>query len=399
MAAYLRWRQSAYDTSEQLSTEREDHFVDVRESLAQGKGSGMDDQSRFRGCLLGGAVGDALGAPVEFMSLSRICADFGGNGIRDFVAFSGRKGTITDETQMTLFTAEGLIRGLVHERREATVDYSRSTASAYLRWLLTQGEGNQHGLNPLVPAAGWLYRVKELHARRAPGRSCRAALRDATELGQVAPSDSKGCGGVIRVAPVGLFATSVQESFDLGCQVAALTHGHPTGRLAAGALAAMITALRQGAQLPDAVDIALGCLAEQPNHQETTSALELALELFRTDSDSDLAIAKLGRGWFAQEALAIATYCALVAPDIREGIIMAVNHDGDSDSTGSIAGNLLGVIWGEESIPAPWLKRLQLRNVIAEIADDLYLCRTWSIGAGAKNAEFDKKIWEKYPGY
>jgi ADP-ribosylglycohydrolase len=333
------------------------------------------------------------------MSLSRICADYGGNGIRDFATFAGRKGTITDETQMTLFTAEGLIRGLVHERREASVDYSRSTASAYLRWLLTQGEDNKHGLDPLVPAAGWLYRTKELHARRAPGRSCRAALRDATELGQVAPSESKGCGGVIRVAPVGLFATSVQESFDLGCEVAALTHGHPTGRLAAGALAAMIAALRQGAQLPGAVELALRCLAEERDHEETSAALELALELDSDGSDSDQAIAKLGRGWYAHEALAIATYCALVTPNIREGVIMAVNHDGDSDSTGSIAGNILGTICGEESIPAPWLKRLQLRNVITEVADDLYMCKTWSLGAGADSAEFDKQIWEKYPGY
>ncbi|MGB8841599.1 MAG: ADP-ribosylglycohydrolase family protein [Aliidongia sp.] len=67
-------------------------------------------QNRFRGCLLGGAVGDALGAPVEFMTSAGIAGHFGQQGIRDFVPAYGRRGAITDDTQMTLFTAEGRTR-------------------------------------------------------------------------------------------------------------------------------------------------------------------------------------------------------------------------------------------------------------------------------------------------
>lgn len=358
----------------------------------------MDAQHQFRGCLLGGAVGDALGAPVEFMSLSRICKHYGFGGIHDFVEFNGRKGAITDETQMTLFTAEGLIRSVVRQRHTGSPDYREVIANAYQRWLRTQDGVNAHGLNPLTQEPGWLYSVKDMHAQRAPGRTCRAALRAATTLGETAPNDSKGSGAVMRMAPVGLFADDIEESFDLGCQVAQLTHGHPTGWLAGGAMAVMITALRQGNPLQDALNTALDCLELQPDHEELVEALEMADDLANEGGDSDTALIELGRGWMADEALSIAVYCALRAKSFSDGIVMAVNHNGDSDTTGALTGNLLGMIWGEQGIPAPWLKQLELRKVIVEVADDLFACRGWSIGPGAQSEEFNKKIWGKYPG-
>ncbi len=397
MAPYLRLRTRTYGYRHHVVAERTDK-PEPLQSLVSAAEPEIDSQSRFRGCLLGGAVGDALGAPVEFMSLSRICKHFGIEGIRDYEECCGRKGAITDETQMSLFTAEGLLRALVQERHTGTANYSEVMANAYQRWLLTQDEKNAHGLDPLVHETGWLYGVKTLHAQRAPGRTSRAALRDATELGVPAPNDSKGSGGVMRIAPVGLFAESIEESFELGCEIAALTHGHPTGYLAGGAMAVIITAVRQGATLTEAIDVALDCLELKPDHQEIVTALELADDLAYEGIDSDTAIAQLGGGWLAKESLAIAVYCALVAPSFSDGVIMAVNHDGDSDTTGALAGNLLGVIWGEQGIPAPWLKQLELRKVITEVADDLHACRQWSIGPGAVSAVFSKQIWSKYPG-
>jgi len=82
----------------------------------------------------------------------------------------------------------------------------------------------------------------------------------------------------------------------------------------------------------------------------------------------------LGEGWIAEEALAIGLFCALVARDFEHGVLLAVNHGGDSDSTGSIAGNLLGLVYGEAGIPDRWLRRLELREVVAQVADDLWDC-------------------------
>ena len=111
------------------------------------------------------------------------------------------------------------------------------------------------------------------------------------------------------------------------------------------------------------------------------------------------AIARIGQGWIAEEALAIAVYCALVVDNFRDGVTLAVNHDGDSDSTGAIAGNLLGTLYGAQAIPPAWLDALELRDVITELAEDLYVFPSWDIGAYSGNEALGEFIWDKYPGY
>jgi ADP-ribosyl-[dinitrogen reductase] hydrolase len=78
----------------------------------------------------------------------------------------------------------------------------------------------------------------------------------------------------------------------------------------------------------------------------------------------------LGRGAVAEEALAIAVYAALVADDFRAGVLLAINHSGDSDSTGCIAGHTLGTIHGVEGIPPEWLDGLESGDVVERIAND-----------------------------
>lgn len=118
-----------------------------------------------RGCLLGGPVGDALGAPVEFLSLEQIRARYGPDGIADFDTAYGRLGAITDDTQMTLFTAEGLLGAICRGKREGTVDTPSVVHHAYLRWLRTQGDPHDPSGGELD---GRLVRLPELHHSRAP---------------------------------------------------------------------------------------------------------------------------------------------------------------------------------------------------------------------------------------
>jgi ADP-ribosylglycohydrolase len=364
-------------------------------------------KQRFIGCMLGGAVGDALGAPVEFMSRAEILHRFGLNGIADYAPAYGGIGRITDDTQMTLFTAEGLLRAFVRGRTKGITSISGVTAGAYVRWLRTQGETNKN-ISLGEGESGWLIQQEALHHRRAPGMTCLAALREMKVRGDPASNDSKGCGGVMRVAPVGLVfwerqvdeqqSQFPQQSFKIGCELAALTHGHPTGFLTGGVLAVLIQALVDGAALLDALTLAKTCLRASPAHEETLKALELAEALSTSNKPAHEAIAILGEGWIAEEALAISVYCALVARDFAHGIILAVNHDGDSDSTGAIVGNLLGAMHGVESIPNNWLEPLELRSVITEMAEDLYAFRDWDIGEYSENESMKKKIWQKYPG-
>lgn len=82
------------------------------------------------------------------------------------------------------------------------------------------------------------------------------------------------------------------------------------------------------------------------------------------------AVGRLGQGWVAEQALAIALYCSLVAGDFATGVRLAVNHGGDSDSTGAITG-LLGTLWGVATIPERWLAQLELRAEIETLALEL----------------------------
>ena len=205
----------------------------------------------------------------------------------------------------------------------------------------------------------------------------------------------------MRVAPAGLFVWALQESgpgeetFRLGTDLAALTHGHRTGSLTAGVFASLVQSLTDGRSLGEALETAKAFLRLEPGYEETLSAMENAERLAAEALPHNIALSQLGQGWIAEEALAIAIYCALVARDFQHGVILAVNHDGDSDSTGAITGNLLGAMLGIENIPQVWLQPLELRAVIAEMAEDLFAFPTWDVDDGAEA----QMIWEKYPGF
>lgn len=361
-------------------------------------------KQRFRGCLLAGAIGDALGAPVEFLRLDQIHARFGADGITELVEAYGRVGAITDDTQMTLFTAEGLLRAFVRQASRGVSSYPAVVAGAYLRWLRTQDE------NPdaIEEADGWLIGHRQLHERRAPGNTCLSALQALRSAGSLigpARNDSKGCGGVMRVAPVGLFASHWRDAghaFDLACTLAGLSHGHATGQLSAGVLAALVHELALGHTLEQALDRAQALLTGRAQAGETQSALAQARssagQARAGRLDRAQGLRQLGEGWIAEEALAMSVYCALVAHDLRDGLILAVNHGGDTDSTGAITGNLLGTLSGESAIPEHWRQQVELGGVIAEIADDLHDCPDWRIGEHATDRDFDSRIWNRYPG-
>jgi len=348
--------------------------VRARGALEAVELSRPDVRMRIRGCLIGGAVGDALGAPVEFDSIERIRKRFGPRGITDYQTAYGRRGAITDDTQMSLFTAEGLVRAYVRGETKGLCHPPSVVDHAYARWLATQGESSSRWDSTKFD--GWLLTNRGLHNTRSPGNTCLSALR-ASRMGTIDDplNDSKGCGAVMRAAPIGLLGRNFPgDRFELGCDIGALTHGHPSGYLAAGALAEIITTLVwSDATLQEAVDHAAGRLRWIPRHEETLQALEDARALAASDIEPSAdAVELLGEGWGAEEALAIGVYCALVACDFEHAVLLAVNHSGDSDSTGAIAGNILGSLRGYNEIPAQWTYDLELHEVIEP------LCRDWN---------------------
>lgn len=351
-------------------------------------------RSRVRGCLLGGAVGDALGYPIEFTSLDGIRAAHGPRGVTGPTPGGpGAVHLISDDTQMTLFTVEALIAAHAREREKGIGGaWPTLLREAYERWLETQSQSPASSLSPSLSrspsrsssapadrAATGLLAEPWLHARRAPGNACLSGIAQGYapdpwipldgSPGPVNP-DSKGCGTVMRSAPFGLLNTP-DGAFAMAARGALITHGHPTGSYAAGALAAIVAHLVAGESLEGAVLRALRLLRRHPGHQETSDALRAALDLAAEGAPTAEKVESLGAGWVAEEALAIGVYSALAASDVRAALLLAVNHSGDSDSTGSLCGNLLGTRYGDHGLPHAWVRAVEGRATIAALADDL----------------------------
>lgn len=344
------------------------------------------------GCLVGGAAGDALGFPVEFLSESEIFSQFGKNGITEYKLDSETcKALVSDDTQMLLFTANGVLicqtRAML---RGIAGDIEEYVARSYLDWLLTQTESFESAQKQRKECVSWLLDIPELYARRAPGATCISALNHYKETGTFGTiknplNDSKGCGGIMRIAPLALafrpsenFNGTIKELDLFGAKIAVITHGHSLGFMSAAVLVHIISRLlcEENADLREVILDAEKTVSEifkGDNHlTELVSKINLAVELSENNCDDLENIHKLGEGWVAEETLAISIYCALKYQDnFSKGIIAAVNHKGDSDSTGAVTGNILGVICGYEKIESKWKGNLELHGVIFEIADDL----------------------------
>jgi ADP-ribosyl-[dinitrogen reductase] hydrolase len=356
--------------------------------------------SRIQGALIGGAIGDAMGAPVEFFRLSDIKSNFGPEGVVDFAPAYGRIGAITDDTQMTLFTAEGLLRAYVRSTTKGICSIPSVISHSYLRWLLTQGL-KPNGRDLAIGRDGWLWNEKVLHNRRAPGKTCISSLQAMTHFtASRAENDSKGAGAIMRVAPIACLVSNgdelaAEEVFQLGKEASWLTHGHPSGFLSAAAFAVVIHALIWDLPLETGIQRAKQFLSREEGSDETLAAMDLSLVCAQKKTWPDKAIRMIGEGWVGEEALGIALYCTLVADNFVAGVRMSVNHDGDSDTTGSLVGQLLGAIYGEAAIPANWAHQLEAAEVIGQMADDLFNYPKWDLG----DEQTEKMVWERYPGW
>jgi ADP-ribosylglycohydrolase len=329
-------------------------------------------KERFAACLLGGAVGDALGYTVEFMHWPQIESWFGPRGIIEPQMDSRTgKALISDDTQMSLFTLDGIIWAYTSGQNYVTGGLYPS----YLRWLYTQtGTVIQPGVLDRQPheTEDGILAQKELFFRRAPGSACLSALRSGKMGTMDNPiNDSKGCGGMMRAAPIGLFLhADPAYAFRIAAEGAAITHGHPTGYLAAGVFAAIIALLICDVRLSIACDEAAAMLRRYEGYEEVLRAMDNAREMSESSLQTIRAIRKLGGGWVAEEALAIGLCCALRAVSFQQALTASVNHDGDSDTTGTVCGHILGA-GSKFSVPAEWTQKLELGPYIARRGREL----------------------------
>lgn len=337
---------------------------------------------RFLGAVLGCAVGEALGAPITSDSWDEIRARHGEKGLGEYVPAGHPSGRLGSDTQIVLFSLEGTVRAGVDRRRHGANDPTPHIQHAYQRWLHTQHLSWSRAAGEFLEGTpepdGWLVDQRALFQTRNPGRTMMRTLiafaKGQQPMGtpENPVSDSKGSSAVMRAVPTALWSEDPVEVFRVGASTAALTHGSPPAFLSAGALGYLVSQLIRGEDLRTATDEVLEKLADRAGNEEVSRRVTAARRLADGGAADPVTIeANLGSGWTAPEALGIGLHAALASKgDFDTALATAVNHSGNSATTGAVCASLMGAALGAEAIPERWLVELELREVIEWLVHD-----------------------------
>ena len=312
----------------------------------------MERVDRFRGCILGLAVGDALGHPTEFIaSLEGIKRRYGPEGIKDFAGVGGHPpGTFTDDTQMTI----GVLRALVRKGHAPLDELMRVMGEELVAW-------SHHREN-----------------NRAPGGTCLTGCQNfelTRDWRRSGVKQSKGCGAAMRAAPVGLFCDDDEQLVRLAAAQSVLTHSHPTGIASSVAAAAAVAHVARRHSLDGLLDFVISCvercdeklfvelgaspaLAAKVGNREQLAMLEKTKAVLGEEAEDVCKL--LGGAWVGEEAVATALWCVLKANGDFEGAVRrGANSSGDSDSIATIAGSIAGALMGARAIDSRFLSQLE----------------------------------------
>lgn len=297
--------------------------------------------------MLGLAIGDALGAPTEFLSYDEIRVRFPPDGVQDFHPFVGlRAGSYTDDTEMTIAIALGILNAS-KSNLESILD---SISTEFVKW------------------------YGQTKAGRSPGRTCTSSvsrLRQGVHWSVSGKNDSKGCGTAMRSAPIGLaFRTDLNMLEELATKSSLITHGHPAATAGSIGTAYLVVKALEGIPILDSVESLLERTeGMSKDFTDCIGKIPAALE----EENSRKAHEMLGEGWVAEEALAGAIYVCAKHPDSFERVVLeAANANGDTDSKACIAGAIAGAYQGENALPKRWRTQVEDNLLLIELADRLY---------------------------
>jgi len=300
------------------------------------------DTDKAKGIIFGLEIGDALGFPTEFMSLSTIKSKYGSSGIKDLPKAPA---LFSDDTQMSIAIAEALIK--FGDRDIETI--MAAVKDEFIKW----------------------YHSPENN--RAPGKTCLTGIEN-MERGQhwseSGVARSKGCGSAMRAAPIGyLYQHDPEKLKEVAHASGICTHGHSTGDAACIGAAYLIKLALDGIQpdnmIPELLDFTSGI-------SEEFERSILKVEEFLDWEDEGKALDHLGKGWIGEEAVALALYCFLRYPnDYRKVVLRGANTNGDSDSIACIAGSISGAFLGIKAIPPEWIKKIEKAEYLDGLAERL----------------------------
>ena len=360
----------------------------------------MAKQTNYRGCLLGMAIGDAMGYTVDDRSLEQIRQDYGPEGLLGYDLVNGYA-DVSSYTQLAVFAGNGLLLGLTRGQMQGVMaPYVRYIALAEREWAQTQ----RYSGNP-DRSVCWVSRNRELRGRRCMDTRMLDTLSRGKPGSMEEPVNRFMTPGAMTVAiPVGMFfnplRTGREEIDRLGAEAVALTHGAPQAFLAGGVLAHIISRLIwDGARsLKDLVKEAVETLQDgfgREYHRqanEVRDGLNMALRLAASHNVSCSEAMEHLKCTTVPEILAGAVYAALCYEhNFDEAMITAVNHSGCSAAVGAVTGAILGAKLGEAAIPDFYLEPLETAELLRELADDMHQGCPMEMGRGLFDDDWDRK--------
>lgn len=340
-------------------------------------------------CLVGGAIGEMVGGPFDRLPLAAMLARVGGD-----VTGPTATSRIGDDTQLTLFTVEGIIRAEMRWLDRGLCHPPTVVWNAYRRWGLSQGLALTPGLFP--DESSWLSERPELHDRGRASPRCLEVI-SAGVAGSIDDriNRSDGSAAVMRLAPVGLRWEGAEAARN-GAEFAALTHGGDRAIAASAAFAALVAALRSGRPLAAAVNDTVEAASDMPAGDILAPATSKALELARRQPRSAEALHQLGTGRTSLGALLHAIYTLACTDTFEQAILVAVTQDGTSATSASLTGQLAGLTYGLERIPSHWQAICPVRDLIVELAEDWQTVQgSASFGFGVDGSA--QRLMRKYP--
>ncbi|MEA0734586.1 ADP-ribosylglycohydrolase family protein [Xanthomonas campestris pv. campestris] len=295
-------------------------------------------QARFRGCLLGLAVGDALGTTLEFCAPGSFTpiTDMHGGG-----PFALRAGQWTDDTSMALCLAHSL---LYRQGFDAADQMNR-----YCNWY-------QHGS---LSSTGTCFDI---------GGTVRQALERYLDGGPAfSGSDdprSAGNGSLMRLAPVAMFYAQRPEQLgERAADSSRTTHAAPEALDACRLFAFQLRAALLGSGRDEVL---------QPAALPSQSLVTPAIGALLVRVHASVARAQIRGTGYVVDALSAALWCFATTDTFADAVLRAANLGDDADTTAAICGQLAGAFYGIDGIPAAWRERVQDAAEILALADRLY---------------------------
>ena len=356
-------------------------------------------RSTYRGCLLGMAVGDAMGYTVDSRSWKEIQEDYGPNGLLGYDLVNGYA-DVTSYTQLAAFTCNGLLLGLTRGQMTGKM----APFIQYIALSTREWAASQRSWGRPEKTHCWLLTQRDLCRRPCMDTRMLDTLNRERLGTPEEPVNGFGNPGSLTSAiGVGLFferdRISTQELIRLGAEAVALTHGSSVAFLSGAVLAHIITAVLRNPKAPlkSVILKSLEVVREQFGHQyshtyDLCGAIRQAVLLAEGSHSDPVAVMEKIQCKSAGQVLAGAVYACLASGgDFDRAMILAVNHSGRSAAVGAITGAILGARMGEKALPDFYIECLEPADTLRELADDLFSGCPMEKGSRLFDLDWDRK--------